>query len=112
MRNDWDKVGQFEAEVEVLAGLLFSDKGDKLLTTTKQPDGWYQLMIHFRSEGYYETPRTLGRYEDWSPAEGDDHRTVVSAELVDEAGQPYLFDYKDAETLFDHYIESIYSVDL
>jgi hypothetical protein len=124
--GSWDTTGTFSVEFYMREGQVFdaaTDKGNDTIQKlahiiTKLPEQWVELIIEFRSQGYYE-PASMhgGRDHLGWPEEGDDERTLIRAYLLplQTHGQPnreIRIRPSLADELFQQYIDKIQETEI
>lgn len=110
--TSWNVTGTFTIglarSADVRGEIVIDEDGNDLafpglldLIPSGDPDDTAELVIGFRSKGYYD-PGYIGTPDDNQPPEGDDERTLESCTLAGRAVPPTL-----ADQLFDFYADAI-----
>jgi hypothetical protein len=112
----WSGVpGQFVAELHVQNGEIYDAHSDKQLEVdlgiSLEQDESYELVIEFRSEGYYDPGVVSGPPERCYPPEGDDERSLDGMTLTGEKGDMEL-SQETQEELFEYYRSEVEDVEI
>lgn len=70
-----------------------------------------EIIVHFRSSGYYDPGRTGGPPEDCYPPEGDEERTLDYAEIALD-GTTQRLSEEQAKIVWDECEEAVYEVEI